>query len=88
MTATACTASIALITPTTGGAAMQLLTIPTPTTPVDDACMSQGGLVDRQTAAADCVVLWTDSRPSSAPTMLRPAAAAACPVCAVDHAAQ
>lgn len=41
---------------------MQLLTIPTttPATATDDVCVSPGGLVDRQTAAADCVVLWTD----------------------------
>jgi hypothetical protein len=64
---------------------MQLLTIPNRPTPTDDACMSQGGLVDRQTAAADCVALWTDSM-SPEVASERPAAAAGCPVCAVDHA--
>jgi hypothetical protein len=65
---------------------MQLLTIPTPTQ-LDDVCMSPGGLVDRQTAAADCVVLWTDSSVSTQLMLMRPAAAAECPVCATDHAA-
>ena len=36
---------------------MDLLTIKVPTTALDEACLSQGGLVDRDTAAADCVVL-------------------------------
>jgi hypothetical protein len=65
---------------------MQLLTIPTPTAPVDDAYMSQGGLVDRQTAAAECVVLWTDAPVSTDRTPLPPAGASGCPVCAMDHA--
>ncbi len=42
---------------------MDLLTIKVPTTALDEACLSQGGLVDRDTAAADCVVLWTDFAP-------------------------
>jgi hypothetical protein len=65
---------------------MQVLTIPTPAVPVDDVCLSQGGLVDRETAAADCVVLWTDSPAPSGPAAVRAAATGACPVCAVAHA--
>jgi hypothetical protein len=61
---------------------MQLLTVPTTTTPADDTCISQGGLVDRQTAAADCVVLWTDP-PRSRESILRNPHA--CPVCATHH---
>jgi hypothetical protein len=64
---------------------MQLLTIPTPAT-VDDACMSQGGLVDRQTAASDCVILWTDALSPAETRALRPPAAVGCPVCATVHA--
>lgn len=64
---------------------MQLLTIPTATIAFDDSCMSQGGLVDRQTAAADCVVLWTDSPMPLGSPLFPPPAAEACPVCATDH---
>ncbi len=64
---------------------MQLLTIPAMTPPADESCMSQGGLVDRQTAAAECVVLWTDAPRSRESVMRDPAA---CPVCATDHRAQ
>lgn len=64
---------------------MQLLTIPTMTTPVDEACMSQGGLVDRQTAAADCVVLWTDAPPARGSFLRNPSV---CPVCGTDHHVQ
>ena len=49
---------------------MQLLTIPAMTAPAADSCMSQGGLVDRQTAAAECVVLWTDP-PRDAESVVR-----------------
>lgn len=61
---------------------MQALTIATPPPPLDEVCMSQGGLVDRETAAGECVVLWTDLAAT-----LEPVAAlqAACTVCAWEH---
>lgn len=63
---------------------MQLLTITTRTPAIDDAYISQGGLVDRQTAAADCDVLWTDpTAPSTPPT--RADSASRCPVCESPH---
>jgi hypothetical protein len=63
---------------------MQLLTINTRTPAIGDAYITQGGLVDRQTAAADCDVLWTDSTaPSMQPT--RADSASPCPVCASPH---
>ena len=54
---------------------MQLLTITANTTFIDDACISQGGLVDRQTAAAECVILWTDMATPPQPAALSPPAA-------------
>lgn len=63
---------------------MQLLTITT-TPAIDDVYMSQGGLVDRQTAAADCDVLWTDWTALQPAASASPSPATPCPVCASDH---
>jgi hypothetical protein len=65
---------------------MQLLTITAATPSIDDLCLSQGGLVDRQTAAADCDVLWTDTAPTQ--PLLPHVASAPCPVCASRHGAR